>query len=833
MGAFSGEEKLDLLFKKVAGGVTKTGRSDTTGLDGESISSFTAVAPTHVWKEATASNITSTPPGSNTAYVGVYEVGGSGSVGTTGQVVAPVTCSAVGSSAHMPGFTNFKRAWDTGLENWIGPAFGSNYKVRVYVGASGWDGTEGGKTTSSIVEVEFGQNPNADWNFDYEAGTLYWTNEEDTGETSSFEDSVNFVNTGSVIANGDIVYVTGYRYIGQTGVGGTITGGASTIASADLTVNRALISNGDGKVAVSDVTDTELGYLDGVTSGIQAQINGKQATITGGATTIVSDDLGVSLALVSDSSGKVAVSDVTSTELGYLDGVTSGIQAQIDTKQATITGGATTIVSDDLGVSLALVSDSSGKVAVSAVTATELGYLDGVTSGIQAQIDTKQATITGGATTIVSDDLGVSLALVSDSSGKVAVSAVTATELGYLDGVTSGIQAQINAKQATITGGATTIVSDDLGVSLALVSDSSGKVAVSAVTATELGYLDGVTSGIQAQINAKQATITGGATTIVSDDLTASRALVSDTSGKVGVSDVTSTELGYLDGVTSAIQGQIDGKVTANSAIAGATKTKITFDAKGLVTGGADLVAGDIPDLSGTYLTSESFTSVTVNGAASTTTYNVALLAQGDTATATDVYIESADFTFTHSSSAGRGKLSTGDLLVKGDLTVLGTGSVINLQQENVYMRDAIITLGNADDATDTDYTDAAELAVDIGIEAYKKGYVTDDTTKYPKVVFDHSASVWAVNNWSHAASAENKIAEKFVSAAYAWTDTDETNGYAEITHNLNTQRILVQVTNDSDEVVFVKFIANTVHKARIFIAGAVETDEFDIVIIG
>lgn len=81
-------------------------------------------------------------------------------------------------------------------------------------------------------------------------------------------------------------------------------------------------------------------------------------------------------------------------------------------------------------------------------------------------------------------------------------------------------------------------------------------------TATEINYLSGVTSSVQTQLNGKQATITGGATTIVSSDLTTNRALVSNASGKVAVSTVTSTELGYLSGVTSAIQTQLDGKVT-------------------------------------------------------------------------------------------------------------------------------------------------------------------------------------------------------------------------------------------------------------------------------
>jgi hypothetical protein len=56
-----------------------------------------------------------------------------------------------------------------------------------------------------------------------------------------------------------------------------------------------------------------------------------------------------------------------------------------------------------------------------------------------------------------------------------ALTTVSATELGYLDGVTSAVQTQINAKQAVVSG----------------------------VDSTEIGYLDGVTSAIQTQINAQ------------------------------------------------------------------------------------------------------------------------------------------------------------------------------------------------------------------------------------------------------------------------------------------------------------------------------------------
>lgn len=47
----------------------------------------------------------------------------------------------------------------------------------------------------------------------------------------------------------------------------------------------------------------------------------------------------------------------------------------------------------------------------------------------------------------------------------------------------------------------------------------------------------------------------------------------------------------------AALTSSLSGKVDANAAITGATKTKITFDSKGLVTSGADLEIGDIPTI--------------------------------------------------------------------------------------------------------------------------------------------------------------------------------------------------------------------------------------------
>ncbi len=115
-------------------------------------------------------------------------------------------------------------------------------------------------------------------------------------------------------------------------------------------------------------------------------------------------------------------------------------------------------------------------------------------------------------------------------------------------------------------------------------TEGSWKVGGTAVSASaaELNHTDGVTSNIQTQLNSKQPTITGAATTIDDADLTVSRALVSNSSGKVAVSAATDTEVGYLSGVTSAIQTQIDGKA-ANTTLAESDWTTGTSTTEAIV----------------------------------------------------------------------------------------------------------------------------------------------------------------------------------------------------------------------------------------------------------
>ena len=100
---------------------------------------------------------------------------------------------------------------------------------------------------------------------------------------------------------------------------------------------------------------------------------------------------------------------------------------------------------------ITLSGDASGSVSFDGSQNVTLAVDISALDNINDAIDTKQATITGAATTITSSNLTASRALISNSSGKVAVSTVTSTELGYLDGVTANIQTQLNNKQNKLT----------------------------------------------------------------------------------------------------------------------------------------------------------------------------------------------------------------------------------------------------------------------------------------------------------------------------------------------------------------------------------------------
>ena len=472
--------------------------------------------------------------------------------------------------------------------------------------------------------------------------------------------------------------------------------------------NLAFPANGD-QIPIVDIDADETkaitaaNLISGANTEITAVEARRVANVAGAISSVTTSDLTASRALVSGSGGKIEVSAVTSTEIGHLDGVTSGIQTQLDAKVA-----ATVTAANDF------------------VTFTRLDANIDVVSANAAAVETRRAAnIAGAVSTITTGNLGADKALVSDGSGKVAVSGVTATELGRLTGVTSAIQTQFTGAEtrrtSNIAGAISTVLTSDLTASRALVSNAAGKIIVSAVTDTEIGHLDGVTSAIQTQLNAvetrRTANIAGAVSTITTGDLTASRAVVSDSSGKVAVSAVTSTEIGHLDGVTSAIQTQIDTK----AALAGATFTGQVNMSDDLVITGNLTVNGDTTTVSSTSLNVEDRMIMLADGVTGGPSADVGILFnRGNQGNAAFFYDESAS-TFKLSDTKDPKSNTSLSPVTKSNLDVGILTATSLTTTANVTA--AALTLGS----TNLSETELGRLdAVTIGTVAASKAVVVD-----------------------------------------------------------------------------------------------------------
>ena len=158
--------------------------------------------------------------------------------------------------------------------------------------------------------------------------------------------------------------------------------------------------------------------------------------------------------------------------------------------------------------------------------------------------------------------------------------------------------------------------------------------------------------------------------------------------GKVQIKLATGANAGNVVFTADAngLAGSVDlsGKVDANAAITGATKTKITYDAKGLVTGGADLEASDIPAITLDKISDVTATAAELNvlDGITATTAELNIL-DGVTVTASDINsvtdkIELTDLSIASSSTNYLGyNNTTGEISANVDTTV--TDSSTNL----------------------------------------------------------------------------------------------------------------------------------------------------------
>lgn len=234
------------------------------------------------------------------------------------------------------------------------------------------------------------------------------------------------------------------------------------LVDESLTANTVPYANASKKLISSAVTPTELGYVSGVTSAIQTQINGKQPT--GNYITATTGDV------VASGPGSVAAT--------IQPGVVSNAKIADDTiTNAKINSAAAISLSKlaALTINRLLVSDGSGVVSASSVTATEAGYLSGVSEALQTQINrlvpaqtTPAAIASSGTIPITSSKYEESIRI-QGSGGAVVVSTTTGIANGDLAGrkITLIGLDNTNTVQLTSAGnvtlnGACTLAQNDL-----------------------------------------------------------------------------------------------------------------------------------------------------------------------------------------------------------------------------------------------------------------------------------------------------------------------------------------------------------------------------------
>ncbi len=354
------------------------------------------------------------------------------------------------------------------------------------------------------------------------------------------------------------------------------------VSNTEVKTAFSVVDNGgDGSLTYNDATGT-ITYTGPSSSEVRAHFSaGTGITITNGAIattitqysdsdaraafsagtgiTIAAGEISTSITQYADSNARAAISVTDSGGDGSLSyNNTTGVitytgPSASDVRGHFSAGTGITITSGAIAVDTSTIAtktyaDNAATTAVATVidsSAEALNTLNELATalGNDANFSTTVSTALGNRLRIDVNNQGLTNTQITNALTNLGITATT-TELNYIDGVTSAIQTQLNAKAPTADPTFTGTVG--------LPSTTS----IGNVSATELGYLDGVTSAIQTQLNAKAPT--------ADPTFTGTVTLPSTTT----IGNVSSTELGYLDGVSSAIQTQLNTKASTGKAIA-------------------------------------------------------------------------------------------------------------------------------------------------------------------------------------------------------------------------------------------------------------------------
>lgn len=167
---------------------------------------------------------------------------------------------------------------------------------------------------------------------------------------------------GSVLT-ADSTQALGVSYKAVTGTGTVTTisvvtnaGISGTVANPTTTPAITLTLGAITPTSVNGTTSTEIGYVSGVTSSIQTQLNGKQASgnyitaLTGDGTASGPGSVALTLATVNSNVGSFTYASITVNGKGLITAASNGTAPAVTSLTTTGTGGASTLIAGVLNI---------------------------------------------------------------------------------------------------------------------------------------------------------------------------------------------------------------------------------------------------------------------------------------------------------------------------------------------------------------------------------------------------------------------------------------------------------------------------------------------------
>jgi hypothetical protein len=554
-----------------------------------------------------------------------------------------------------------------------------------------------------------------------------------TGTVVLADGSGNVTVSGDLTVSGTTTTINSTTINATTGIifeGLTADAHETTLTVTDPTADRTITfpdATGTVQLRVTDVSDTEIGYLNGVTSAIQTQMDAKaplaSPTFTGTVTlpsgTVTSTMIADGTIADADinASAAIALSKLATDPLARANHTGSQAASTISDFNEAAQDAVGTILSGDLAYNdstpgIALNYVTVGNTLLDGVSGSSYGligtstYLDVKnTNGYNKEIELDIAAVktqlnTDGYLTTSSTSTLTNKTLTSPKINEDVAVTATATELNYVDGVTSAIQTQLDAKAPlaapAFTGTATAVnltISGDLTVngtttninSTSLVVEDKNIVLGDAATPTDTTAdgggitLKGATDKTLNWIDATDAWTSSEDFNLVSGkvyEIAGTSVLSGSTLGS-GVTGSSLTSVGTITsgtwtGTTIAIANGGTGATTASTAAAALLPAQASNSGKYLTTDGSGTLSwGTVSGYSAPTLGSTSISSgstvTTISGLTlSGATLSGTLTAGGGAGTAGQVLKSTGSGVEWGTASAASGGAAFSELMLIG-----------------------------------------------------------------------------------------------------------------------------------------------------------------------